>query len=145
MPSRRPPRGFWTWIAYRNSLAQRKGWTSYGEKRYYETTLDLRFYGPPGGRVPSKALVALATACCRGRGHEPEREGSLLCGDCNNAVNPREVPRPSVWQKRLWRLVSAEMRRDHRGRFVRAQVRKSRRTRLIHAGVPVEQLERRAS
>lgn len=139
---RRPPAGHATWASYRNALARRKGWASYGEKRYYETRLGLRFYGPKTGRVPSAALQALAEACCRGQGHEEARAGSLLCEECNEAVNPRHVERSGPYQKRLWRHVSARMRRDHRGRFVRASVRKSRRTRLANQGVPVTQLER---
>ena len=118
--------------ARRQEIAREKGWASLAQRRWWEKRL-----------ATPDVVAALAARCCAGRGHEKARAGSLFCGHCNDAVNPRTAPRGSVWQIRLVRHVLTQERRDRQGRFVKASVRKARRTRLERAGVPVGKLEER--
>lgn len=129
---RRPPRGFSSWVAYRDALAQRKGWSSYAQQRWWTPRL-----------ATPDVVAALARRCCAGRGHERARAGSIFCGHCNDVINPRHTPRPSTWQIRLVRHVLAQEARDRQGRYVRASVRKGRRTRLRNAGVDIDAMAAR--
>ena len=131
---RRPPRGFASWTAYRDDLAQAKGWESYAQKRWWVTHEHITSDSAVVGR--------LAAECnkrhCGRQAPTETRAGSLFCGGCNEAINPRTVPRWGTWQIRLVRHVMELRRRDRQGRFVR----RPRRTQVDR---DVERLIGRAS
>ncbi len=61
-------------LAQRNARAQRLGWRSYGERRYWSCGL------------------------CGGR-REPTRRRLMFCGACDRLVNP-PGPREGTWEER---------------------------------------------
>ena len=143
MASRRPPDGYPTWIAYRNHLAQRKGWRSYSQQRWWD------------GHWTPELEQALSASCWARHATETDleyRTGSLWPEHCNRIINPRTntpagagPPRPGTYQIRAIRHYVEDERRGTHGRFVRAAVRNARRARIERAaGTSLGELERRA-
>ena len=99
----------------RHRTARRLGWSSYGQRRYWETRLGMRWVG--GRYLESEEtrarLAELAAECCGGH-KEPARAGSLMCSSCNAKVNPNvasdegAAPRRFDWRVRLVRVVLDE-------------------------------------
>ena len=142
MPSRRPPSGYPSWIAYRNHLAQRKGWRSYAQERWWQ------------GRWTPELEAQLSASCWRRHATATDyelREGSLWPEHCNAIINARSntprglgPPRPGTYQIRAIRHYVEDERRGQSGRFVRGPVRKSRRTRIEkRTGASIAALEER--
>lgn len=72
----------------RNERARAEGWTSYGQKRYWLIFFD---------RDQAGTAKRLANQIC---GHN-NREGSYMCTECNERVNPRTETRSGDWRARL--------------------------------------------
>ena len=74
----------------RNERARQKGWSSYGQQRYWMARFALDEAG---------TARQLADRICGGEQHG--RGGSYLCTACNERVNPRDGARRGEWQARL--------------------------------------------
>jgi hypothetical protein len=139
--ARRPPAGYPTWYAYRNALAEREGWRSYAQKRWW------------AGKWTPEVEAQISAACWRHHATATDHEyrtGSLWPEHCNAIINARSnTPqgagprRPGTYQIRAIRHYVEDERRGPSGRYVRAPVRKARRTRIERAGVPVTAFEGR--
>jgi hypothetical protein len=86
-----------TVLQRRNDRARRRGWTSYGQQRYW-----LARFGADEAGTASR----LADRICQGE-HEESRAGSYFCRACDLAVNgdgARYAPdgtRRGDWRARL--------------------------------------------
>ena len=87
----RLPRNSRTTFDRRNARARSEGWSSYGQKRYWEHKMQDDAY-----------VIELGEQV--GGPVETERQGSLFSHETNRIVNPRGGSRiPSSWQVRLLR------------------------------------------
>ena len=139
---RRPPAGYPSWIAYRNALAERKGWRSYAQERWWRD------------RWTPELESAISAACWRRHATATDyedRTGSLFPAHCNAIINARSntprnagPPRRGTYQIRAIRHYVEDERRRSDGRFVAARTRKARRTRIERAsGASLSELEGR--
>jgi hypothetical protein len=92
-------------FARRTAAAKARGWSSYGQRRYWES------------RWSPEVAKRLAELCCDGH-KEDERAGSLLCRECNLEVNPnvKDKSQPDAkprgrtdWRARLVHLAAERM------------------------------------